>query len=66
MKVGKGSEEDLVEKKEKDLDPSSNLHSVKISKSLKSFEKKNDNISLKKERIKDTNSRSFLVRQFIF
>ena len=66
MKVGKGSGEDLVEKKEKDLDPSSNLHNVKISESLKSFEKKKDNISLKKGRIKNTNSRSFLVRQFIF
>ena len=65
MKVGKGSGEDLVEKKEKDLDPSSNLHNVKISKSLKSFEKKNDNIFLKKERIKNTNSQSFLERQFI-
>ena len=66
MKVGKGSREDLVEKKEKDLDPSSNLHNVKISKSLKSFEKKNDNISLKKERTKNTNSGSFLVHKFIF
>ena len=45
MKVGKGSGEDLVEKMEKDLDPSSNLHNVKISKCLKSFEKKNNNIS---------------------
>ena len=59
MKVGKGSGEDLVEKMEKDLDPSSNLHNVKVSKSLKSFEKKNDNISLKKERIKNTNSQVF-------
>ena len=59
MKVGKGSEEDLVEKKEKDLDPSSNLHNVKISKCLKSFERKNNNISLKKERIKNTNSQVF-------
>ena len=59
MKVGKGSGEDLVEKKENDLDPSSNLHNVKVSKSLKSFEKKNDNISLKKERIKNTNSQVF-------
>ena len=61
MKVGKGSGEDLVEKKEKNLDPSSNLLNVKISRSLKSFERRNDNISLKKERIKDINSRSFLM-----
>ena len=66
MKVGKGSGGDLVEKKENDLDPSSNLHNVKISKSLKSFEKKNGNISLKKERTKNTNRGSFLVHKFIF
>ena len=59
MKVGKGSGEDLEEEEEKDLDPSSNLINAKVSRSLKSFEKKNDNISLKKERIKNTNSQVF-------
>ena len=49
MKVGKGSGEDSVEKKEKDLGPSKNLLNVKISRNLKSFERRNDNISLKKE-----------------
>ena len=55
MKVGRGSVEDSVEKKEKDLDPSSNLLNVKISRNLKSFGRKNDNISLKKERIENYN-----------
>ena len=50
MKVGKGSGEDSVEKKEKDLGPSKNLHNVKILKNLKSFGRRNDNISLKKEK----------------
>ena len=50
MKVGKGSGEDSVEKKEKDLGPSRNLLNVKILKNLKSFGRRNDNISLKKEK----------------
>ena len=53
MKVGKGSGEDSVEKKEKDLGPSKNLHNVKISRNLKSFERRNDNIFLKKEGIEN-------------
>ena len=55
MKVGKGSGEDSVEKKEKDLGPSKNLHNVKISRNLKSFERRNDNISLEKEGIENNN-----------
>ena len=50
MKVGRGSGEDSVEKREKDLDPSRNLLNVKISRNLKSFGRRNDNISLKKEK----------------
>ena len=56
MKVGRGSEEDLEEKEVKDLDPSSNLINVKISRSLKSSVRRNDDISMKKEGIKNTNS----------
>ena len=55
MKVGKGSGEDSVEKKEKDLGPSRNLLNVKILKNLKSFGRRNDNISLKKEGIENNN-----------
>ena len=50
MKVGKGSGEDSVEKKEKDLGPSNNLQNVKISRNSKSFKRRNDNMSLKKEK----------------
>ena len=45
MKVGGGSGEDSVEEKEKDLDPSSNLLNVNISRNLKSFGRRNDNIN---------------------
>ena len=55
MKVGKGSGEDSVEEKEKDLDPSSNLLNVRTSRNFKSLERRNDATSLKKETIKNTN-----------
>ena len=55
MKVGRGSGEDSVEKREKDFDPSRNLLNVKISRNLKSFERRNDNISLEKEGIENNN-----------
>ena len=55
MKVGRGSGEDLEEKEEKDLDPSSNLINAKISRSLKSSGRRNDGFSMKKEGIKNTN-----------
>ena len=55
MKVGRGSGEDLEEKEEKDLDPSSNLTDAKISRSLKSSVRRNDDVFMKKEGIKNTN-----------
>jgi hypothetical protein len=54
MKVGRGSGEDSVEEKEKDLDPSRNFLNVRTSRNLKSLGRRNDNTSLKKERIKNT------------
>ena len=55
MKVGIGSGEDLEEEEEKDLDPSSNLTIVKISKISKRKERRNDDFFMKKEGIKNTN-----------
>ena len=52
MKGGRGSREDLEEKEEKDLDPSSNLINAKISRSLKSSIRRNDDSSMKKEEVK--------------
>ena len=51
MKVGKGSGEDLVEKKEKDSDPSSNLLNVRTSRNSKSKGGRNNDT----ERTKNTN-----------
>ena len=49
MKVEGGSGEDLAEEEEKDLDPSSNLTNVKISRISKRKERRNDDFFMKKE-----------------